>query len=57
MLEIIEGQFGNCPTHPKGYIKMPMDFWQNGPKELQIWDVRSFHKYKTQLFGKSCVLY
>ena len=46
MLEIIEGLFGNCPTHPIRYIKVPMEFWQNGPEELQIWDARS-------KFGKS----
>ena len=57
MLETIEGQFGNCSTYPNGYIKTPMDFWQNGPEELQIWDAHSLHKYKAQLFPKSYVLY
>ena len=53
----IEGQYGNCLTHPNKYIKTRTDFWQNGPEELQIWDARSLRKYKTQLFPKSCVLY
>ena len=52
MLEIIEGQFGNCPTHPNVYIKTPMDFWQNGPEEIQIWDERSPCKYKNTTFWK-----
>ena len=28
-----------------------------GPLELHNWNARSLHKYKTQLFPKSCVLY
>ena len=51
------GQFGNCLTHPNGYIKTRTDFWQNKLEKLQIKDARSLHKYKTQLFSKSYVLY
>ena len=31
-------------AHPNGYIKTRINFWQNGPKDLQIWDVHSLHK-------------
>ena len=34
-----------------------INFWQNGPEELQNELARSLHKYKTRLFPKSCVLY
>ena len=56
MLEIIEGQFRNCPITPTDISKRPQTFGK-WTQLLHFGLVRSLHNYKTQLFPKSCILY